>query len=365
MPEREAAAGGGQDVTPGIRTIFSGMVRDSIGRARAVDVAETRRLRAFVEQSWSARDGGALPVRARGPAKQPRTEAGKDLLDEAADVSRRMRAEVGAGLRRELRMEVAGALDGGDVVVLAAPGGFGKTATMHQLFRDIGGGVYADMMTSHRLEDGLRRYGAEIAKAPLVYLDELGYQDKDEVVKAVNAFRREGKAVVIGVRPLGYYGYVEGVYREAGFREISFSAFGRDDEKRIVDGFGLDDETGRRFMALAEGDPGCYETLFGRRFIGFDKDVRKLLDDFDALEAGGHTGNTSYCLDTGNIKYFRHEYPAMLGCVKKAVEGVPLDDAEKRMALGSGLVLEREGRVYAPRHVRIIVGRNPASLEYE
>ena len=339
----EALVNAVQQVSP--KEIFSSRLASSLKEVKPIDFEETRRSRCEIEAILSSE---------------------KCNLEEYKRVFHMedgLRANMSRGLRIELRREIASNLDDGKVVVLVAPGGFGKTKTMIEFNRNVGGHIaYFDSSLS--VQKNMDKEAEHIKKARMVFFDEFGYLT-GEMMDAVEKVRGEGKGVVVGVRPLGYFDFGERNIRgKRDYREIFFNALDVHDEKRIVDGVGLDKKTGERLMAFAQGDPNAYWLLFTGDTFNM-KYIVKFLDDMDKLLKGESTGNTCYSPERGNIDYFNSggNYLGMLPAVKKIALGEPVSTQEEKLALGSGLILQREGKIYAPPITKYFAENIPEALE--
>jgi len=341
----KALAGVFQTSTP--KGMFSSRLETSLANVKPIDVEDARRLRQRLEAIRESKPTG--------------------YIEECQDITSQLRGNVSCGLRVEVRQRIAELLDDGKIVVLVTPSGFGKTSVMKQFFRDVGGGTMLFLYSSKNIRSSLGYHTDEIREHPTVFLDEFSELPIDSVVNAAKALHQRGKGVVLAVRPYGYHKteWERAFNSDPLFSELHFSALSVGDEKRIVDGFGLDEESGGRLMTLAEGLPVEYNMLFRGNVLCSTKDILRYLDDMDSMERDIQPGNRYYGLDTSKYRespYYSELYKGTLSAVKALIEGEEITPEQRKLALGSGLALEREARIYVPKAVKIIANFYPGSL---
>lgn len=304
-----------------------------------------------------------VPDLAQGVNQEIQQALSGSDYDKALRLSRELRRDVGLGLRQSERRILLEALDedGGKIVVFSMPGEFGKTPTMRGLCSQVGG-VCVDSYDDMNITDFNSKYDRhqrEIRDGALFCWDEFQNLRDGEYVAIAKNIHSKGKGVIMAVRPYGYLlsNFERMVSDDPMFKEIQCGALSRDDERRIVDGMGLDENTGNKLMHYAGGHPQPYKVLF--RNVLDMREVERMLTALDTLAGGKYADPPlsvpldRYRKQDGVTTY----YEGTLEAVRKIRSGGAgrLSEHERQLALGSQMALEREGELYVPPFVELIL----------
>jgi hypothetical protein len=271
---------------------------------------------------------------------------------------------VSLGLRQRECDGILTELDRGKIVVLNMPGGFGKSPMMDGIRRRYGGGFVDsyDCFDITALARKLSVCQESIDGGPIFCWDEFSNLDDGQIVEVAKAYHDKGKAVILAVRP---FGYLKSPLQKAfksddSFVEYSAGALSRDDERRIVEGMGLERELGERLMEVAGGHPAMYRTVFMNTID--NDEIEKSVKGIEDLRDKGWSEYIPFSLPIkqykANDSYYRW-YRGTLPAVEMVLNGRAdeLTPQQRQLALGCGMALEREGRLYVPPCVQVMLNK--------